>query len=109
MPRALFYSVLFLSTLVQGVGTSFATTIQDPDMVVLPDPDLAKAPRLGPASATAGVAYIPPALDKADIGNAGCSALNPCALATPARSDVSLAAPVPRQKMGERQRPAHAG
>ncbi len=103
MSRAVFPAVLFVMLLAEaaGCGASLAAAIQDPDMVVLPDPDLSKAVRLPAGAATAGTAHISPSLDQAAVR--GCSALNPCALAEPGRSDAAMAAPSqPRQ--GERRR-----
>lgn len=88
-----------------GCGTGQASPIQNPEMVVLPAPDPAKAVYFPPAASTAGVAQIGPALDRADVTTHDCSPLNPCALATPARSDI----PNPRQRLGERQRARRPG
>ena len=100
-------ALLLLTVLAMAVGCSAvqASPIADPDMAVLPAPDPAKAIYFPPAASTAGVAEIGPALDRADVTTHDCSPLNPCALATPARSDV----PLPRQQLGERQRVRRPG
>ena len=103
--------VLFLTLLIQaaGCGASLAAAIQDPNMVVLPDPDPAQAVHFPAGAATAGVAHIGPALDKAGIRTHDCSPLNPCALATPALSDVAVTVPRPPERLGARRRARQPG
>jgi hypothetical protein len=104
-------SALLLAVLVQaaGCGASLAAAIQDPNMVVLPDPDPARAVHFPASTATAGVAHIGPALDRARIGTHDCSALNPCALATPALSDAAVTVPRPPERVGARRRARQPG
>ena len=92
-----------------GGSAALAAAIADPNMVVLPDPDPAKAAHFDPRSATAGVAFIAPALDKADIHTAGCSALSPCAMPTPARSDAAVTVPTPTERVSDRRRVRRRG
>lgn len=101
--------LLLLTVLIMAVacGTGQASPIKGPDMVVLPAPDPAQAVHFPPGASTAGVAHIGPALDKAEITTHDCSPLKPCALATPAISDV--AGPKPRQQLGERKRARRPG
>ena len=107
MSRLSFPALLLLSALAlaAGCGASLAAAIQDPDMVVLPDPVLPKAVRFPAGAATQGAARIGPALDKAGVSASGCSALNPCAVADPSGSDATA----PRQQLGERKRTRRSG
>jgi hypothetical protein len=91
MSRHRFSTVLFLALSLQaaGCGAALAAAIEDPDMVVLPDPDLSKAARFPAGAATAGEAQIGPALDTAEVHARGCSALNPCAVTQPMRQQLS--------------------
>ena len=110
MSRPRFSTILFLALSLQAAGCSaaLAAAIQDPDMVVLPDPDISKAARFPASAATAGVAHIGPALDDVDVHARGCSALNPCALPTPAGPDTAVTQPV-RQQPGKNRRVRQAG
>ncbi|HZQ40515.1 MAG TPA: hypothetical protein VFA87_06970 [Rhizomicrobium sp.] len=110
MSRPRFSAVLFLLLSLQaaGCGAGLAAGIQNPDMVVLPDPDLSKAARFPAGAATAGVAHIGPALDDVDIRARGCSPRNPCALPTPAGPDDAAAQPA-RQRLSKNRRLRHAG
>ena len=110
MSRSGFSTVLFLALSLQaaGCGAALAAAIQDPGMVVLPDPDLAKAARFPAGAATAGVAHIGPALDEADVHPRGCSPLSPCALPTPAGPDDAAAQPT-RPQLGKNRRAHQAG
>lgn len=105
MSRPAFPAVLLL-TLLAGGGSALAAAIQNPDMVVLPDPDPSKAARFPARAATQGEARIGPALDRVDIGLRGCSPLNPCALAEP--DHAAMMAP-PAQRIGERRRSRRPG
>lgn len=107
MPRPAFSFALLLTALIMtaACGAARAAAIQDPDMVVLPDPNPATAVHFPPGAATAGAARISPALDEAVSQD--CSARNPCALATPALSDA--AGPKPGQRVGARQRVRRSG
>jgi hypothetical protein len=111
MSRPALPAVLLLTVLIQvaGCGAGMAAAIQDPDMVVLPDPDLAQAVRFPPSAATAGVATIGPALDQADIRTHDCSARNPCALAVPTMSGAAVADPKPSERLGARRRMRQPG
>jgi len=110
MSRPGFSAVLFLALSLQaaGCGPSLAAAIQNPDMVVLPDPDLSKAARFPASAATAGVAHIGPALDDVDIHARGCSPRNPCALPMPAGPDDAAAQPT-RQRLSKNRRVRQAG
>ena len=110
MSRPRFSTILFLALSLQaaGCGAALAAAIENPDMVVLPDPDLSKAARFPAGAATAGVAHIGPALDDVDIHARGCSPLNPCALPTPAGPD-DAAAQQTRQRVSKNRRARHAG
>jgi hypothetical protein len=110
MSRRRFSAVLFgaLSLQAAGCGASLASSIQNPDMVVLPDPDLSKAARFPARAATAGIARVSPALDKVDVEARGCSPTNPCALPTPPGPDAAAARPVP-QRVSKNRRVRHAG
>jgi hypothetical protein len=110
MSRPGFSTIVFLALSLQaaGCGAALAAAIQDPDMVVLPDPVLSKAARFPASAATAGVAHIGPALDDVDVHARGCSALNPCALPTPAGSDDAAVQPA-RQRVSKNRRVRHAG
>jgi hypothetical protein len=110
MSRPGFSTVLFLALSLQAAGCSaaLAAAIQDPDMVVLPDPDLAKAARFPASAATAGMAHVGPALDDMDVHARGCSPLNPCALPTPAGPDDAAAQPT-RQRVSKNRRIRQAG
>jgi len=110
MSRPHFSMVLFLVLSLQavGCGAALAAAIQNPDMVVLPDPDLSKAARFPAGAATAGVAQVSPALDKVDVQARGCSAANPCALPTPAGPDAAAAQPV-QQRVSKNRRLRRAG
>jgi hypothetical protein len=108
MSRPAFPAFLLSVVLLQaGCGVTLASTIQDPDMVVLPDPVLSKSVRFPASAATAGVARMSPALDQTSPHASGCSALNPCALATPASSDAAAIAP--RQRVSKNRRVRQAG
>lgn len=105
MPRPPFSAVLFLMLLAEAAacGAVRAAAIQNPEDVVLPDPDLSKAARFPSGAATAGEARIGPAMDKSDVRAGGCSPINPCAVTGPVSSDAAMAAPSqPRQ--GEHRR-----
>jgi hypothetical protein len=108
MSRPGFSTVLFLALSLQaaGCGAALAAAIQDPDMVVLPDPDLSKAARFPAGAATAGVAHIGPALD--EVHARGCSLRNPCALPAPAGPDAAAAQPT-RQRLSKNRRVRQAG
>ena len=110
MSRFRFSTLLFLALSLQaaGCGAAVAAAIQNPDMVVLPDPDLAKAARFPPRAATAGAARISPALDEVDIHARGCSPLNPCAVPTPA-GPADAAAPSTPQRVSKNRRARHVG
>lgn len=110
MSRPCFSAVLFLTLSLQaaGCGAALAAAIQNPDMVVLPDPDLSKAARFPAGAATAGVAQISPALDTADVHARGCSARNPCAVSTPAGPDTAVTQPA-RQQLSKNRRIRRAG
>jgi hypothetical protein len=110
MSRPRFYAVLFLALSLQaaGCGAALAAAIQNPDMVVLPDPDLSKAARFPAGAATAGVAHIGPALDDVALHARGCSPRNPCALPTPAGPDDAAAQPT-RQRLSKNRRIRQAG
>ena len=110
MSRPRFSAALFLALSLQaaGCGAALAAAIEDPDMVVLPDPVLSKAARFPASAATAGVAHIGPALDDVDVHARGCSALNPCALPTPVGQDTAVTQPV-RQQPGKNRRVRQAG
>ena len=110
MSRPGFSTVLFLALSLQaaGCGTAFAAAIENPDMVVLPDPVLSKSARFPAGAATAGVAQIGPALDTAEVHARGCSALNPCALAAPAGPDTAVTQPA-RQQLSKNRRTRQAG
>ena len=110
MSRPGFSTVLFLALSLQaaGCGAALAAAIEDPDMVVLPDPVLSKAARFPTGAATAGAAQVSPALDEADVHARGCSALNPCALPTPAGPDTAVTQPT-RQQLSKNRRIRHAG
>lgn len=110
MSRPGFPAVLFLALSLQAAGcdAALAAAIQNPDMVVLPDPDLSKAVRFPANAATAGAARISPALDEVDIHARDCSPLNPCALATPAGPD-DAAIPSTPQRVSKNRRARHAG
>lgn len=109
MPRPALPLALCLGALIVAAdsGAAYAAAIQDPDMVVLPDPDPAKAVHFPPGAATAGAARIGPALDKADPQS--CSADNPCAVVTPAPSDAAVAVPKAGQRVGARPRVRRSG
>lgn len=94
-------AVPFFMALLLGSGVSLAAAIQDPNMVVLPDPDLATAKHFAPGASTAGVAHIGPALDKVQIRSHDCSPTNPCALPPPAISDAAI---VPPKRQRQRMR-----
>ena len=108
MSRPGFSTVLFLALSLQaaGCGAALAAAIQDPDMVVLPDPVLAKAARFPAGAATAGVAHIGPALDDVDVHARRCSARNPCALPTPAGPDTAVTQPARQLSKNRRVRQA---
>ena len=110
MSRPRFSTVLFVAVLLQAAGcaAALASTVQDPDMVVLPDPVLAKAARFPAGAATAGSARIGPALDTAEVHARGCSARNPCALPTPAGPDTAVTQPT-RQQLSKNRRTHQAG
>ncbi len=110
MSRPGFSILLFLALSLQaaGCGAALAAAIENPDMVVLPDPDLSKAARFPAGAATAGVAHIGPALDDVEVHTRGCSALNPCALATPAGPDTAVTQPA-RQQISKNRRVRRAG
>ena len=110
MLRPRFFAVLFLALSLRaaGCGAALAAAIRDPDMVVLPDPDLSKAARFPAGAATAGVAHIGPALDEVDVRARGCSPRNPCALPTPAGPD-DVAAQPRRQRLSKNRRVRQAG
>jgi hypothetical protein len=97
------FALTLLAALILSAGGSFAAAIQDPNMVVLPDPDLSKAARFPAGAATQGQAHISPALDKADVRSGGCSALNPCALAEPDHDAMAMP-PQPRESERHRAR-----
>ncbi len=100
MPRPV-SSVLISLMLLAGGADALAAPIQNPDMAVLPDPDLSKAARLPARAATQGQAWISPALDSVNIRTRDCSALKPCAVAEPEQAAV---AQPPAQHIGERRR-----
>jgi len=110
MSRPGFFSLLFLALSLQvaGHGAAQAAAIQDPDMVVLPDPDLSKAARFPARAATAGVAQVSPALDQTNVRTSGCSARNPCALPTPAGPDAAAVQPV-QQRVSKNRRLRRTG
>jgi len=110
MSRPGFSIVLFLALSLQaaGCGAALAAAIENPDMAVLPDPDLSKAARFPAGAATAGEARISPALDEADVHARGCSALSPCALAAPAGPDTAVTQPA-RQQISKNRRTRQAG
>jgi hypothetical protein len=109
MSRPAFSALLLSAVLLLAASCeALATTIQDPDMVVLPDPVLSKSVRFPASAATAGVARIGPALDQANPRAAGCSARKPCAVATPASSDAAMVAPA-RQRVSKNRRVRQAG
>jgi hypothetical protein len=108
MSRSRFSTILFLALSLQagGGGAAVAAAIQDPGMVVLPDPDLSKAARFPASAATAGVAHIGPALDEVDVHARGCSPRNPCALPTPAGPNDAAAQPARQLSKNRRVRQA---
>jgi hypothetical protein len=69
MSRPCFSAVLFLTLSLQaaGCGAALAAAIQNPDMVVLPDPDLSKAARF-PAGAEEENSYAQ-GQDHADVSD----------------------------------------
>src|SRR5581483_9808937 len=110
MSRPRFAALLLMALSLQAAGcdAALASTIHDPELVVLPDPVLSKSVRFPASAATAGAARVSPALDQVNIRTSACSPRNPCALAAPAGPDAVAAQP-PRQRLSKNRRVRRAG